>query len=76
MHGAWGKPYGTVAQVNIGQIIMSIHYKDSNSPVIQEALRRTRYNFPGHQKIIIFKRQSFMSIGSEECLSWGFAMSV
>lgn len=76
MRGAWGKPYGTVAQVNIGQIMMSIRCKDSNGPVIQEALRRTRYKFPGHQKIIIFKRQSFMSVGIEECLSWGFATSV
>ena len=69
MRGAWGKPYGTVAQVNIGQIIMSICCKDSNRPMIQEALRCARYKFPGRQKIIIFKRQSFMSVGSEECLS-------
>ncbi|KAI0069773.1 ribosomal protein L10e [Panus rudis PR-1116 ss-1] len=29
MRGAWGKPYGTVARVNIGQIILSIRTKDS-----------------------------------------------
>lgn len=43
MRGAWGKPYGTVARVNIGQIIMSIRCKDSNKAVVIEALRRARY---------------------------------
>ena len=50
---AWGNPYGTVARVNIGQVIMSIRCKDQNAPVIIEALRRTRYKFPGRQKIIV-----------------------
>ena len=43
MRGAWGKPYGTVARVNIGQIILSIRCKDSNKAVVIEALRRARY---------------------------------
>jgi hypothetical protein len=43
MRGAWGKPYGVVARVNIGQPIMSIRCKDSNKHVIMEALRRARY---------------------------------
>ena len=43
MRGAWGKPYGTVARVNIGQAILSIRCKDVNRPVIMEALRRARY---------------------------------
>ena len=42
MRGAWGKPYGTVARVNIGQIILSIRTKDANAAVVQEALRRAR----------------------------------
>ncbi|GKT90925.1 60S ribosomal protein l10 [Colletotrichum tofieldiae] len=29
MRGAWGKPNGTVARVNIGQIIMSVRTRDS-----------------------------------------------
>lgn len=29
MRGAWGKPNGTVARVNIGQIILSIRTRDS-----------------------------------------------
>jgi hypothetical protein len=43
MRGAFGKPYGTVARVNIGQIILSIRTKDANKAVALEALRRARY---------------------------------
>lgn len=31
MRGAWGKPNGTVARVNIGQIIMSLRTRDSST---------------------------------------------
>lgn len=30
MRGAWGKPNGTVARVNIGQIILSLRTRDSS----------------------------------------------
>lgn len=30
MRGAWGKPNGTVARVNIGQIILSVRTRDSS----------------------------------------------
>jgi large subunit ribosomal protein L10e len=68
MRGAWGKPYGTVARVNIGQIIMSIRAKESNSPVIIEALRRARYKFPGRQKIIVSKKWGFTNVSKGEYL--------
>ena len=66
MRGAWGKPYGTVARVNIGQIILSIRTKDSNAAVVQEALRRARYKFPGRQKIIVSKKWGFTNVNREE----------
>ena len=66
MRGAWGKPYGTVARVNIGQIILSIRCKDSNSTVIQEALRRARYKFPGRQKIIVSRKWGFTNVNRED----------
>lgn len=50
MRGAWGKPYGTVARVNIGQIILSIRCKDSNKAVVIEALRRARYKVSNRTK--------------------------
>jgi large subunit ribosomal protein L10e len=30
MRGAWGKPNGTVARVNIGQILMSLRTRDAS----------------------------------------------
>ena len=68
MRGAWGKPYGTVARVNIGQVILSIRCKDANAPVIQEALRRARYKFPGRQKIIVSKKWGFTNVNKEDYL--------
>ena len=68
MRGAWGKPYGTVARVNIGQIILSIRCKDSNAGVIQEALRRARYKFPGRQKIIVSRKWGFTNVNREDYL--------
>jgi len=62
MRGAWGKPYGTVARVNIGQVIMSIRCKDVNAPVVTEALRRARYKFPGRQKIIVSRKWGFTDV--------------
>ena len=29
MRGAWGKPNGTVARVNIGQILLSVRTRDN-----------------------------------------------
>lgn len=68
MRGAWGKPYGTVARVNIGQVILSIRTKDSNAAVVQEALRRARYKFPGRQKIIVSRKWGFTNVNREDYL--------
>ena len=68
MRGAWGKPYGTVARVNIGQIILSVRCKDTNSAVVVEALRRARYKFPGRQKIIVSRKWGFTNVNREDYL--------
>lgn len=59
MRGAFGKPYGTVARVNIGQIMVSVRTRDNNKAVVIEALRRAKYKFPGRQKIILSKKWGF-----------------
>ena len=51
MHGAFGKPQGTVARVHIGQVIMSIRTKLQNKEHVIEALRRAKFKFPGRQKV-------------------------
>ena len=52
MRGAFGKPQGTVARVDIGQPIMSIRTKENHLASAQEALRRAKFKFPGRQKVI------------------------
>ena len=52
MRGAFGKPQGTVARVNIGQPIISIRTKDQHHASVIEALRRAKFKFPGRQKVI------------------------
>ena len=59
MRGAWGKPIGTVARVNIGQILISVRCKDATRAVIIEALRRAKYKFPGRQYIVVSKKWGF-----------------
>ena len=66
MRGAWGKPNGTVARVNIGQILLSIRTKDSNRETAIEALRRSMYKFPGRQKIIVSKNWGFTPLRRED----------
>jgi large subunit ribosomal protein L10e len=68
MRSTWGKPYGTVACVNIGQVILSIRCKDANAPVIMEALHRARYKFPGRQKIIVSKKWGFTNVAKGDYL--------
>jgi large subunit ribosomal protein L10e len=43
MRGAFGKPNGSVARVNIGQIILSVRTKDITRATAIEALRRSQY---------------------------------
>jgi large subunit ribosomal protein L10e len=66
MRGAFGKPQGTAARVNIGQILFSVRTKDNNKAVVIEALRRCKYKFPGRQKIIISKKWGFTKLSREE----------
>lgn len=66
MRGAYGKPYGTAARVNIGQVMISVRTRDNNKAVVIEALRRCKYKFPGRQKIIISKKWGFTKLTREE----------
>lgn len=66
MRGAFGKPVGTVARVNIGQILISIRCKDQHKAVVVEALRRAKYKFPGRQKIVVSNKWGFTKLTREE----------
>merc|ERR1711970_333294 len=59
MCGAFGKPQGLVARVNIGQPLMSVRTLDKYEPQAHEALRRAKFKFPGRQKIYSSKKWGF-----------------
>merc|ERR1711862_554492 len=66
MRGALGKPQGTVARVRIGQPLMSVRTHDKHKDSVIEALRRTKFKFPGRQKIYISKRWGFTKWNRED----------
>ena len=43
MRGAYGKPYGKVARVDIGEPLMSVRLKESAKAEAIEALRRSKF---------------------------------
>jgi len=59
MRGAFGKPTGVVARVNIGQVVLSIRSRDQDKKKVQEALRRAAFKFPGRQSIIMSSNWGF-----------------
>merc|ERR1712200_340784 len=59
MRGAFGKAHGTVARVKIGQILLSVRSHDKHKADVVEALRRSKFKFPGRQKICISKKWGF-----------------
>merc|ERR1712031_35343 len=65
MRGAFGKTYGTVARVNIGQILLSVRARDVHQPQVMEALRRAKYKFPGRQRLCASENWGFTKIGRE-----------
>ncbi|KAJ0974633.1 hypothetical protein J5N97_016598 [Dioscorea zingiberensis] len=70
MRGALGKPQGTCARVNIGQVLLSVRCKDSNGVHAQEALRRAKFKFPGRQKIILSRKWGFTKFNRADYVKW------
>merc|ERR1711897_71500 len=66
MRGAFGKPYDSVARVRIGQPLMSVRTHDKHKESVIEALRRTKFKFPGRQKIYISKKWGFTKWDRED----------
>ena len=59
MRGAYGKPQGLVARVDIGDILFSMRIKDNNVNHAIEAFRRAKFKFPGRQLIVVSKKHGF-----------------
>jgi large subunit ribosomal protein L10e len=66
MRGAFGKTYGTVARVEIGQILLSVRARDVHKPVVMEALRRAKYKFPGRQRLCESQNWGFTKLKREK----------
>jgi len=70
MRGAFGKPQGVCARVQIGQILMSIRCRDQHGAVAAEALRRAKFKFPGRQKIVASRNWGFTPYVREDYKQW------
>lgn len=66
MRGAFGKPSDTVARVNFGQVLISIRTKEVNKAFALEALRRSKYKFPGKQRIYASTKWGFTGVERDE----------
>jgi len=66
MRGAFGKPTGIVARINIGQIVFSIRARDQDKKKVLEALRRATYKFPGRQNIVVSNKWGFSPFTRDE----------
>ena len=70
MRGAFGKSYGLVARVSIGQIIYSVRTKDASSNFAKEALRRCKYKIAGRQKILESSKWGFTHYERKDYEEW------
>lgn len=66
MRGAFGKPTGMVARVDVGDIIFSVRSKASNRAHLIEAFRRAKMKFAGRQAIYVSCKVGFTGLTPEE----------
>jgi large subunit ribosomal protein L10e len=62
MRGAYGKPYGLAARVDIGQVMISIRCKEANSNTAKTALRRAMYDSLFYKNIVVVKTRRSLTI--------------
>ena len=66
MRGAFGKPTGMVARVDVGDIIFSVRSKEANRQHVIEAFRRAKMKFAGRQAIYVSCKIGFTGMTPEE----------
>ncbi len=69
MRGAFGRPYGLAARVDIGQILMSVRAKEAAKDNLVESLRRAMFKFPGRQKVLLSRKWGFTKYDKDEYLA-------
>merc|ERR1712094_127760 len=70
MRGAYGKPYGTVARVDIGSVLISIRTHEKFTGAAEEALRRAKFKLPGRQKVHVSVNWGFTKFSKEDYTKW------
>ncbi|KRH94419.1 60s ribosomal protein L10 [Pseudoloma neurophilia] len=66
MRGAFGKPYGLCARVEINQRILAIRTKEQYVKHAVEALRRAKHKFPGKYEVVVSTEHGFSQIQSDQ----------
>merc|ERR1711970_124600 len=66
MRGAYGKSYGTVARVDIGQVLMLVRTKEDKVAIATEALRQARCKFAGRMKVFASAKHGFTKYSKED----------
>jgi len=66
MRGAFGRTYGKVARVHIGQVLISVRCREDKCENAVEALRRAKFKFPGRQKIHVSSHFGFTRFKKED----------
>ena len=66
MRGAFGKPTGTTARVDIDQILISIRCKEQHVKSAVMALKRAKFKFPGRQRIAVSRNWGFTALSQED----------
>ena len=66
MRGAFGKPYGKVARIDIDQIMLSIRVKKELLEAAKTALYRASKKFPGRQTISVSVKYGFTDLSHKE----------
>ena len=68
MRGAFGKPDGKVARVDIDDVLISVRVTEEIIPIAKEALRRASMKFPGRQVVMVSKKFGFSHLTHYEYL--------
>ncbi|OAG31127.1 large subunit ribosomal protein L1e [Nematocida displodere] len=66
MRGSFGKPYGRMARVDIGQVLIAVRSKEGTEAKVLEGLRRAKNKIAGKQCIAITNKQGFTQIDKED----------
>lgn len=66
MRGAFGKPFGRVARVDLEDPLISIRVKDTHVDHAIEALRRGKFKIPGKQLIVVSDKYGFTKYTPDE----------